>query len=868
MYRMLISLLIVCLFVNTAASLPGSGTQADPWRIQSLSDFDEFAADANYWAGCTRLKRDINLAGRTYTTAVIAPDMDNSSTQFDGPAFTGSFDGNGNKIINLTIDDGGVGNDYLGLFGYVDEGEIRNLGFEDNSISGGRYVGGLAGYFEDSSISNCYSAGDVSGDWEVGGLVGFNSGGISNCYSTGDINGASDVGGLVGTNDGLNAVVLNCNFDGSVSGTGCCIGGLVGLSRGSLFSCYSTGIVTGNEFVGGLVGIRVESGFISNCYSTCDVTGNKFVGGLMGANLLVPIRNCYSTGIVTGNEYVGGLVGSNSGDISNCFWDIETSGLTTSAGGTGLPTAEMQTISTFTDAGWDFVGDDGPSDVWGMPFGGGYPILWWQLEILPPLPEFSGGAGTSAEPYVISNADELNDIGHNPRLMDKHFQLAQDIDLDEKTFYTIGSIGYPYTGVFDGSDHTISNFSYTSTDTDYGGLFGYIRGNNAEIKNLGLIDPYVNAGTKYFFSSVGSLVGYLEHAKITDCCVQGGSVSGIIVNVGGLVGSNGYGTITNCYSMGSSISGAINIGGLVGWNRDGTITNCYSMGSVTGVRTIGGLVGLNSGSVSNCYSTGDVTGDDPVGGLVGRNDYADVWDCFWDTDTSGMSYSDGGTGLPTEQMQMSSTFINAGWDFTTPIWTIHEGVDYPRLWWDLAPVLDTVSEITVWTSNRISWEPVVGAVEYYAECAEDSNFDNIVYNSGWITETSYEFTGLQLGQRYWYRVKAKNPAGIESQWSNVESSLQGILAEAIEIVLETIELKSENLKKPYIKKISTAQDMIDRENFTSALNKLENDILPKTDGCAETGEPDDNDWVMTCEGQSEVYPLIIETIEYVKSLIQ
>ena len=224
-------------------------------------------------------------------------------------------------------------------------------------------------------------------------------------------------------------------------------------------------------------------------------------------------------------------------------------------------------------------------------------------------------------------------------------------------------------------------------------------------------------------------------------------------------------------------------------------------------------------------------------------------------------------GLPTTLMQTKSTFTEAGWDFNTPIWTIDEGVDYPRLWWE-TPVLHAEPEATLGTSNIISWDPVVGVIEYYAECAEDANFTNIIYSTGWITETSYEFTGLQLGQRYWYSVKARNSADMESQWSNVESSLQCTLAEAVEITLETKNLKSKNLKKPYINKINIAQELIDSGNFTGALSKLENDILQKTNGCAETGEPDKSDWIITCEEQSEVYSLIIETIEYVKSLMQ
>ncbi|MCK4292371.1 MAG: hypothetical protein KAY65_04185 [Planctomycetes bacterium] len=87
--------------------------------IESLTDFDKFAPDANYWDDYTRLETDVNLAGLTYTTAVIAPDTD-SSDGFQGTTFTGVFDGNDYKIAGLTVHDGGAGEDYLGLFGYIE----------------------------------------------------------------------------------------------------------------------------------------------------------------------------------------------------------------------------------------------------------------------------------------------------------------------------------------------------------------------------------------------------------------------------------------------------------------------------------------------------------------------------------------------------------------------------------------------------------------------------------------------------------------------------------------------------------------------------------------------------------------------------
>jgi len=365
--------------------------------------------------------------------------------------------------------------------------------------------------------------------------------------------------------------------------------------------------------------------------------------------------------------------------------------------------------------------------------------------------------------------------------------------------------------------------------------------------------------------SFGSLVGN-NRGTISNCYVEGGSVSGN-GGVGGLVGGTWRGTIANCYAAGCVLRN-MEVGGLVGDNR-GTITDCYATGSILGHWYVGGLVGYNfQNKIVNCYSIGSVLGDKDVGGLMGHNEAGEVIDSFWDIDTSGQDWSDGGTGLPTAEMQMQVTFTDVGWDFNTPVWIIGEGVDYPRLLWELTPVLHPEPEITFGTTNTISWEPIAGDVEYYAECAEDANFTFIIYNSGWITETSYEFSGLELGKRYWYSVKARNAAGVESQWSNVESSLQCSLSDAVDIMLSPESLKNENMKNALLNKIDEALEMIDEGDHTSALNKLENDILLKTNGCAESGEPDKNDWIITCEAQGEIYPLVIETIEYVKGLME
>ncbi|GAI18171.1 unnamed protein product, partial [marine sediment metagenome] len=210
----------------------GTGEPNDPYLIFDANQMNAIGADSDDWDKCFRLMADVDLGGFTYTTAVIAPDTYEYG-DFDGTAFTGVFDGNNHKIINLTIDDGGARNDYLGLFGYIGDGEVRNLGIEGGSVSGDRYVGGLVGGNR-GSISNCYSTGYVSGYNRVGVLVGENSGSISNCYSSSSVSGSSNVGGLVGWND-----------------------------HGSVSNCYSTGDVSGHWGVSGLVGFN--SGSISNC---------------------------------------------------------------------------------------------------------------------------------------------------------------------------------------------------------------------------------------------------------------------------------------------------------------------------------------------------------------------------------------------------------------------------------------------------------------------------------------------------------------------------------------------------------------------------------------------------------------------------
>jgi len=115
------------------------------------------------------------------------------------------------------------------------------------------------------------------------------------------------------------------------------------------------------------------------------VDGNNIIGGLVGHNEGT-ISNCYATGPVTGDVNVGALVGyDDGGSYVSCFWDSDVNpdangiGNATDPNVIGKPTDEMQTESTFTDAGWDFVGEtvNGIEDIWFIPQQD-YPHLWWE----------------------------------------------------------------------------------------------------------------------------------------------------------------------------------------------------------------------------------------------------------------------------------------------------------------------------------------------------------------------------------------------------------------------------------------------------------------------------------------------------------
>ncbi|MCF7958348.1 MAG: SBBP repeat-containing protein [Phycisphaerae bacterium] len=214
----------------------GSGTITDPYQIATKQDLADLGKNTVSFNKYFILTADIDLAGETYTTAVIAPDTPDVSDDFNNIPFKGIFDGKGHVIRNLTIDTAGVNNDYLGLFGeiYGSNAEVKNLGMENMTLIGGdtsNYLGGLCGK-NSGNINNCYVIGTINGGTCLGGLCGSNNGIIDNCYTMSDLSGNTSLGGMCGQNM-LNGIITNGYSTGPVSGLDL-LGGFCGENDGAI----------------------------------------------------------------------------------------------------------------------------------------------------------------------------------------------------------------------------------------------------------------------------------------------------------------------------------------------------------------------------------------------------------------------------------------------------------------------------------------------------------------------------------------------------------------------------------------------------------------------------------------------------------
>ncbi len=530
-----------------------------------------------------RLADEVNAGdSKSDKTYLLANDIDLSGYpnwtpigRFDPPddmlPFSGVFDGQGYSITGLKIS----GNeDARGLFGYTHLATIRNVVIRNPEIQGRDKVGALVGQqaYSSEGIENCaVIGGKIQGSNRVGGLVGnMEESPIKNCYTTCEVASTllSAAGGIVGTHR-VGSGLENCYATGNVSGA--YSGGIVGQAR-NVERCVALGqSVSAQEDAHRVVG---ENG-----------------GGTLSGNY------AWRGMKVNGNTVADGAANNENGE------DLVCNG--------GALSTQFSEIFANDDA-WTYTEN-------------GLPIL--KVVKGEQSSELPSWMLSDASTIYITTAQQLKQLADEVNAGDsksgKTVLLMNDIDLSVYPNWSpIGTlkpntsqVSYPFSGVFDGQNHTISNLTCTSNTNGYAGLFGNFDGT---VQNLILRDAQITVE-----GQAAAVVCENYKGQVLNCAMIGGSVKGKSV-AGGVVCYN-KGTVENCYATGdvTSLSGGriCYAGGVVGYNyKDGTVQSCYAAGRVESEKHAGGAVGGNYGTVQNCVALGQsVSTQGDAHRVVGEN---------------------------------------------------------------------------------------------------------------------------------------------------------------------------------------------------------------------------------------------------------
>ena len=582
----------------------GSGTAASPYLINTEKQLYYVSNQINngsstYQNAHYQLTSDIDLSA--YKSGSGWTSIGNSTYPFKG-----DFNGSGYTITDLYINR--TSTDDVGLFGYINGGTIRNLGIIGANISVRDYAGILAGRItNNSTVKNCFTAGTITGNTQVGGIVGSigvvslesSPNNVMNCYSTATVNGFRSVGGIAG-------VVL-----------------------GSMQNCYSTGAVKSDDTVGGLAGRvygSIENSAALNPSVTATTTNSTYnigrIAGLTGAEASCAGNVAFSGISVT---VAGTTIAISDGNGNNRNGaDKSSEQLILS---TGFPTALITSPWRYFDGGLPMLTDEQGN------------LLRGQTGVLPMHIDssyFAGGDGSESSPYLISNSSQLAKLAElinaaNADYNTKHYRLIDNIDLtgysSGEGWNPIGNFSAQFKGSFDGNGNTISNLyiNRTGETGNYQSLFGYI--GYAVVKNLGVVNANV-AGRKW----IGGISGNALSSTIQNCFATGNLTGDYFT--GGISGNASFTTIKSCYTL-CDVKGIRYSGGISGLIDLGAIQDCYTLGVVG--KTLsgfyhsysGGITGSSSSAtINNCYVAGLVKGDMEVGGVAGEIEYeATIQNC-------------------------------------------------------------------------------------------------------------------------------------------------------------------------------------------------------------------------------------------------
>lgn len=353
--------------------------------------------------------QQVNKGGNAKISAVLTNDIELAGFEWTpigmnswGKKFAGSFDGQGHKISNLSIDYIGTNTQvpYKGLFGYVEGSSSKHAVIQNLTVQGnmvltssknviGAHSGGVIGRVDYADITNVHSEVNVTvkrvgGNWDnLGGLVGYanNSTTIKDCSNSGDVTGYRYAGGIAGNLSG-NSSIINCTNSGNVT---CAGSGAAGMAANVGNGCAITGCV--------------NSGTIKS-------TGAN-VGGIAGDVAKAEISNCYNSGKIDCSQSTSGAVAGRAAAgavIRNSYYAADTA-----AKGVGSAAdAENQTASSVTAEDLksaDFVkkmNESLGSDVFIKGPNG--PMLSWQIVVSVVAPEtieaIENGTNVTYEIYM------------------------------------------------------------------------------------------------------------------------------------------------------------------------------------------------------------------------------------------------------------------------------------------------------------------------------------------------------------------------------------------------------------------------------------------------------------------------------------
>lgn len=497
-------------------------------------------------------------------------------------------------------------------------------------------LGGVVGinngnvqYVDSLGVTN----GGATNSSNIGGIIGINNDNMYSGYNESIVSGKDNVGGIIGENEGKyendkwnGGTVANVVNATGVTGTGNKVGGLLGTNIGSVENGRNNGTITGNEYVGGLVGSNAQGATLKNLVndSSAAITGEQYVGGIAGDNAGTITTgneetdetvNLINRGTITGQQYVGGVAGSNSGTITNANNDVELNVKDKNqtaqyfGGIAGVNTGTINKATNTAD-----VNADGATYVGGIVG-----------ENDGTLENMAGNSGNvTGKDYVGGVAGKNNAVNNDPL-------NGVEASNTGTVFATGGGAG----GIFAVNNANITNSKLTNNGTvignggnGTGGIFGVNTGNISTSSLINEVDGQV-IGTNNVGGLIGVNTGNIEGGRYTvDGEDAGMYINKIynngVINVGTYIYNNQNGEYEFKAGRGS------NIGGLIGDNK-GSLTAGYNTGAInaSGSTNVGGIAGSNSGKIDQVFNTvmvklgsnqdDAIEGGTNVGGLVGNN---------------------------------------------------------------------------------------------------------------------------------------------------------------------------------------------------------------------------------------------------------